>query len=136
MIPSERLAALVGRWRILRAIRQADGARMRFAGESVWRADGGAVRCIETGTLERDGARFAARRETLWSAAAGGIDVRFADGRPFHRIAGAHARHDCPPDTYDLSYDFAAWPRWSVRWRVTGPRKAYCALTRYERLNS
>ncbi|MEM8849660.1 MAG: DUF6314 family protein [Pseudomonadota bacterium] len=135
MTAAERLAALAGRWRTVRAIRQADGALLRFAGDTIWQPEGDHMRCTETGTLGKDGQVFEARRETLWAAAADqAIDIRFADGRPFHRLdASGQADHDCPPDIYRLCYDFSAWPRWSVRWRVTGPRKAYRALTRYRR---
>ena len=133
--PTERLAALAGRWRTLRALRHADGTRARFAGESLWEADGRGdgtlLRCHETGMLEQGGARFPARRETLWRATPTGLEVLFADGRPFHDIDGRHAVHHCPPDTYVLRYDFDHWPRWSVRWQVEGPRKSYRATTRY-----
>ena len=72
----------------------------------------------------------------IWRDGPGGIDVAFGDGRPFHRVgpgAQAVAAHDCPPDDYRLRYDFGAWPLWSVRWRVTGPRKDYRALTYHVR---
>ncbi|CUH39632.1 hypothetical protein JSE7799_02359 [Jannaschia seosinensis] len=131
MKPNERLAALAGRWRIARVIRHADGGTARMRGTAEWLAEGVGLRCVEEGMLEQDGRPFAARRETLWRATAGAIDVRFADGRPFHVIDGGTSRHDCAPDLYELRYDFAAWPHWSVRWRVVGPRKNYRALTRY-----
>ena len=135
MTPNERLAALSGRWRLLRAIRHADGGSARFSGTATWAPDGLGLRCVEDGTLEQDGRSFAARRETLWHASAAGIDVRFRDGRPFHRIVGGICHHDCPPDRYELRYDFTAWPRWSVRWRVQGPRKDYKALSRYVKVD-
>ncbi|MEM7491698.1 MAG: DUF6314 family protein [Pseudomonadota bacterium] len=134
MTPAARLDALTGRWRTLRAIRQADGAWLRFEGETVWRPEGDFVRCTEVGTLRQGARSFPASRETLWRAAGDAIDIRFADGRPFHRLdALGLAWHDCSPDTYRLRYDFSAWPVWSVRWHVTGPRKDYRALTRYRR---
>lgn len=134
MTPAERLASLLGRWRVLRAIRHADGTRARFRGEATWRPDGTGLACVEAGMLEQGGARFPARRETLWRAGPAGIVVTFADDRPFHVIAGAGAHHDCPPDSYRLDYDFSARGFWSVRWRVTGPRKDYRAFTRHVRL--
>lgn len=131
MMPAERLAALAGRWRTLRALRHSDGTRARFEGESVWAADGALLRCTEAGELEQGGQRFPARRETLWRATPQAIEVLFGDGRPFHAIGDAPALHHCAPDTYALRYDFTLWPRWSVRWHVTGPRKSYRATTRY-----
>lgn len=135
MTPAVRLANLAGSWRTRRAIHHADGARMRFDGVSEWERDGNFLRCVETGTLWQGSTKFEARRETLWRATGTAIEVSFADGRPFHMIDGPEAHHDCPPDDYRLSYDFGAWPKWSVRWRVTGPRKNYRALTRYARVS-
>lgn len=87
----------------------------------------------------QNGQGFETSRQTLWRQDGGGIDVTFADGRPFHRITGGTrslAFHGCPPDDYWLSYDFTLWPRWSVRWDVSGPRKSYRALTRYVRVGA
>ena len=129
--PADRLADLSGRWRTIRAIRHAGGSTARFEGVTEWRAEGLSRRAVEEGLLSQGHASFPARRETVWRPDASGIDIAFADGRPFHRIEGRDAHHDCRPDTYLLRYDVSAWPFWSVRWRVTGPRKDYRALTRY-----
>ena len=129
-----RVADLTGRWRVARVIRHAGGATARFDGIAAWTPEGGAFRCVETGRLTQDGAGFEARRETLWRQEGDAIAVAFGDGRPFHRVGPVRdAHHDCPPDDYRLCYDLSAWPNWSVRWRVTGPRKDYRALTRYWR---
>ncbi|MEM9795281.1 MAG: DUF6314 family protein [Pseudomonadota bacterium] len=136
MSPAERLAALAGRWRVLRVLRHADGSTVRFEGTADWVPDGTLLRSVEQGRLVQDDRAFDAKRVTLWRAGPDGIDVLFEDGRPFHRIgkgARPRAEHDCPPDTYRLGYDFTTWPRWSVRWTVHGPRKSYRALTRYLR---
>ena len=125
--PEELLAALQGRWRTLRAIRHADGTRARFEGVTTW--DGAA--CVEEGVMTAGGAAMPARRGTRWSVRGGDLVVDFPDGRPFHIVGGC--AHHCPPDRYALRYDVAAWPRWSVRWRVTGPAKDYAAITRYRR---
>ena len=126
MTPAARLSALQGRWTVLRAIRHADGTRARFLGDAIW--DG--ARCLEAGTLWAGGGAMGARRETVWTADGDALRVAFADGRPFHAV-GPDAQHGCPPDDYRLAYDFRAWPLWSCRWRVQGPRKDYVALTRY-----
>ncbi|CTQ50249.1 DUF6314 family protein [Jannaschia donghaensis] len=131
MTPADRLSALIGAWRTQRVIRHVIGPTARFDGISRWSPDGAGLRCVETGTLVQDGTTFEARRETVWQASPDGLAVTFADGRPFHVVRGPTAHHDCPPDTYLLHYDWENWPRWTVRWRVTGPRKDYRALTRY-----
>jgi hypothetical protein len=136
MTPAARLAGLLGVWQVSRVLRSTDGLRARFKGIATWAPEGDGLRCDETGTLTQNGTAFPATRTTLWRATTTTLDVAFADGRPFHSFppeARANARHDCAPDTYDLYYDFTGWPRWSCRWRVTGPRKDYRALTRYRR---
>ena len=65
-----------------------------------------------------------------------GIEVRFDDGRFFHRFAGAErpeAAHDCAPDVYRVPTTSRDWPRWRADWRVTGPRKDYVMRTHYSR---
>lgn len=123
MTPARRLDWLQGQWRVLRAIRHADGTRARFTGHATW--DG--ARCVEAGTLHAHGAAMPARRETLWSVEDGALVVRFADGRFFHAVAAGWAGHACPPDRYRVRH---AWfpDRFAVRWRVTGPRKDYGAI--------
>lgn len=76
-------------------------------------------------------------RRYLWRPGPRGIEVRFEDGRPFHRIGLAQDRcedlHHCDPDTYAVSYDFADWPLWSAAWNVKGPRKDYSMETLFVR---
>ncbi|PWJ21063.1 DUF6314 family protein [Jannaschia seohaensis] len=129
-----RVEDLAGRWRVARVIRHTGGGAARFEGLAEWLPEGASWRCVETGRLSQGGGAFEARRETLWRQEGEAIVVAFGDGRPFHRFWPAlDAEHDCPPDDYRLRYDVSAWPAWSVRWRVTGPRKDYRALTRYSR---
>jgi hypothetical protein len=134
--PEALLGALTGRWRAARVLRHADGTRARFIGTAEWTAEAGGLRCVEAGTLRQGGAAMQARRETLWRVEAGAVAVAFADGRPFHALGPGWRRHDCAPDLYLVRYDWSAWPRWSVRWRVTGPRKDYRATTRYAPLDA
>ncbi len=74
-----------------------------------------------------------ATRRYLWAEPKPGqIEISFEDGRPFHKL-GVTARHDCAPDTYDVTYDFTDWPVWQAVWRVTGPRKDYRMTTLHRR---
>lgn len=74
-------------------------------------------------------------RRYLWRDAGDAVSVHFDDGRFFHNLKlgrpMAEDHHDCPPDSYDAVYDFTGWPRWSVRWTVSGPRKSYQMDTEY-----
>lgn len=98
-------------------------------------ADG--LQLIEEGEMRLPGqAPMRAARRYHWTAADQGIDVFFDDGRYFHRIdAGLQVagHHDCPPDLYDVAYDFSAWPVWQAVWTVRGPRKSYVMTTDYVR---
>lgn len=131
MAPSG-LTEFAGAWRLERRI---DDAR---AGQ-VWRAEGRAV-LAEDGqgglihdewlTLYLPGqAPVPGARRYLWAAEGDGIAVRFADGRPFHRILLGREEsedcHDCAPDRYVGRYDFHSWPVWTATWDVRGPRKDY-----------
>jgi hypothetical protein len=55
------------------------------------------------------------------------FSVFFTDGRFFHRAAVADGiacvTHDCAPDLYRGRYRFIGPDRWSLSWRITGPRK-------------
>jgi hypothetical protein len=63
--------------------------------------------------------------------------VAFADGRPFHTLdlasGCAAVVHDCPPDDYQGRYCVADPNRWTLTWRIQGPRKNLRITTRYSR---
>lgn len=132
------LADFAGHWRLVRRIedRQAgqDGV---FDGLAAFLPDGTVLRYTEDGRLKLGGnAPLEARRAYVWRMEAGQIVVDHADGRAFHAFdpAAPVARHDCPPDTYLVRYDFTAWPVWSAEWTVSGPRKDYTSVSTYSRL--
>jgi hypothetical protein len=132
------LADLEGRWSLERRIddRRA-GLRGRLSGTSVWRADAGGLVQEETGTLHYgDATPIRAERRYLWRADGDGLAVFFDDGRAFHRVGPGqlHDRHDCAPDTYDVTYLFDDWPVFSTTWHVTGPRKDHVIHSLYTRL--
>lgn len=134
------LGAFEGRWRLTRTIQDARAGRPgRFDGVAVFEPGSGGLWYREVGTLTLEGAApMAASRGYLWrDGGAGTVAVLFEDGRFFHRFdPGAErpeAVHDCAPDTYRVRYDFRDWPAWRVDWRVTGPRKDYAMVSRYER---
>ncbi len=122
-----QLADLEGRWRLERRIDDRRAAIVgHLDGEVTWRPDGAGLRQEEQGVLRYgDAPEMQASRVYLWRATSEGIAVFFEDGRPFHELRhGAREdRHLCPPDTYDVRYDFGDWPTWRQVWHVTGPRK-------------
>jgi uncharacterized protein DUF6314 len=135
-----RLQAFAGLWAIDRAIEDLRSGRCgRLTGRAEFRAVPEGLAYREEGMLVLgQGAPMAATREYLWrDGGAGTIEVRFEDGRLFHRFCADEpepaAEHDCPPDRYHVRYDFARWPRWQAEWRVNGPRKDYRTVTRFAR---
>ena len=126
-----------GDWRVARLVTDPRGRpTAAFAGTCRFAPDGAGLVCEETGVLRHRGERFPARRVTLWRfPRAGRIEVRFADGRPFHAfsVEQPEAEHLCGRDRYAVRYDFDA-DRFLSRWVVRGPAKAYAMTTRYRRL--
>lgn len=124
-----------GDWQVSRRIEDAlSGQAGRFTGVVRFERDGVGLRYAERGVLELGGTSMEAERVYLWRSGSDGIEVFFDDGRFFHRIGAAgEAAHWCDPDQYDVTYDFAGWPKWSSRWRVLGPRKDYVMVSEYRR---
>lgn len=133
------LGLFKGCWHLKRRIDHADGTHAEAEGQARFAPDDSGLVMVERGVLRMDGAtamRF--DRRYLWrSDENGGIVVLFGDGRPFHEfgVGRVNARHDCPPDRYDVSYDLSRLPEsWGSVWRVIGPRKNYRMTTRYDRV--
>ena len=140
---------LVGTWRFLREIRHDDGAAYTADGEAELTAqDDGRVRWAEQGTLRWDGGSTPVTRTLFLVRAAGpygelvpdgevapGWRVTFEDGRDFHPWTAGAVEHLCGRDLYAGGLAVAAVPAqdWELRWRVTGPEKAYLMHTRYTR---
>ncbi|MCY1125446.1 DUF6314 family protein [Frigidibacter sp. RF13] len=135
-----QLADFEGPWRIEREIEDSLGGKPgRFSGTAVFSADGALLRYRETGLLTYgDASPLHATREYIWSADGAGIVVTHGDGQPFHRFDTAdltpEADHHCAPDLYHVRYDFTRWPDWRAEWAVSGPRKDYRMVSRYQRV--
>ena len=132
------LSALAGQWSLTRTIDHADGATHRFSGQSTFAWSG--PRLIETQSGHLDmgaGPALKATRRYVWTAESGRIEVLFDDMRPFHTIplgvATPETTHLCPPDRYQVTYDFTAFPDWTAVWNVEGPKKEYRMASHYRR---
>ncbi|MGX9354322.1 DUF6314 family protein [Roseobacteraceae bacterium S113] len=134
------LSDFVGHWRIARDIDDAKAQmQARFEGTAVLSWQGDDLAYAETGALQMPGAiTMQAQRRYLWSQEGPRLCIFFDDGRPFHHIElgtlRPKAHHDCPPDVYDVTYDFSVWPHWCAQWRVQGPRKDYVMRSEYSRI--
>ena len=127
---------LAGDWTVARDI---DHGRGAFHGRASFTPlpGGETLRWHETGELTLDGATVPAYR-TLTLDAAG--QVRFDDGRPFHRLALAggacDAFHPCGPDEYSGRYEVAGDDVLDVTWRVRGPGRDDTIVSRYVRADA
>lgn len=130
------LAEFIGIYGVTRVIEDARaGAQSRFDGQAVIERDADGAVYVETGALRVNGQRFEAERRYLWRAQPARIFVSFADGTAFHdfdpALGGQASAHLCGDDMYRGGYNFGDWPRWSLTWDVTGPRKDYRSVTQY-----
>lgn len=132
-----RLSEFEGLWALSRRITDTLGGREgKLEGQAEFIARDEHWLYQETGILHwPNSAPMVANRGYQFFETQGRIEIRFQNGDPFHSFTWANptATHDCPPDFYEVSYDFGAWPEWTSQWHVTGPRKDYRLLSQYSR---
>ncbi len=131
------LSEFEGCWSLTRVIRDAKAGQVVHADGTVTlsRSEDGLI-YDEDVILRLPGQpEMKGTRRYLWRDDGEKVAIHFDDGRYFHAlklgIKQASDHHDCPPDSYDAVYDFSTWPRWCVRWIVSGPRKSYEMDTEY-----
>jgi hypothetical protein len=131
---------LGGAWRITRRIRdRRAGETGRLEGVAIFAPVAEGLRYDESGAMRFGSYHGEAAQNYLFAlngdAAA---EVRYADGRFFHRLdlsAGvADVTHECGADFYRGRYRMLGLDRWALSWRVAGPRKDYLMSTWYERV--
>ncbi|MGY0066270.1 DUF6314 family protein [Streptomyces sp. QTS137] len=143
----DALAFLRGSWRVTRTVRDlASGDLGRFGGTTFFgpSEDGGLLH-QESGAFTWQGVTRPAERTLRFlpvtssgSRPGGAVDVRFADGRPFHRLdlsAGRYvADHPCSADLYRGEFTVRDEDHWRTVWRVRGPVKDLVLDTGYVRV--
>lgn len=140
MIKELALKDFTGNWSVQRSIddRRAN-AEGKFEGEAIFSEEGAGLVYEENGTLTLgDIASMHASQKFHWQPDGKDVAVYFSDGRYFHGISledRADDRHFCDPDRYEVTYDFSAWPVWTTRWKVIGPKKDYTMRSTFVRNN-
>ena len=137
----DALAYLAGNWRVERSVRDlASGDEGHFGGTTTFGpSDEGGLLHHETGTFTWRGVPRPAERTLLFlpGSPPGTVDVRFADGRPFHDLdlsSGRHvADHPCSADLYRGEFTVRDGDHWRSVWRVGGPAKDLVLTTDYVR---
>jgi hypothetical protein len=132
-------AFLLGDWRVERTVHDAGLGDGRFAGSATFSLRDGGIAWHEEGRLRLGRYDGPGRRDLLLARDGDGWEVRFADGRPFHRLEHAggtcSVEHRCGRDVYAGEYTFAGPDAFEVRWRVRGPAKDQRLAARYERIS-
>jgi hypothetical protein len=128
---------LPGTWRVERELEDAGLGRGRFSGRAEFARDGDGLSWVESGRMTLGGYDGPARRTLRVVRERDGWAVRFADGRPFHRLdlrAGRAAlEHPCGEDRYRGELVVRGPDAFAVDWTVTGPGKSQRLSARYER---
>jgi len=131
------LATLAGVWRLTRLITHAGGAENLFRGTASFRRSGPRLIEDEEGwlSLGDDRAPLLATRRCIWTQEPGRLECAFGDMRPFHTVPLGVAQPEttflCPPDRYEVAYDFSRLPLWRAVWQVEGPKKSYRMESEY-----
>ncbi|TXS45873.1 hypothetical protein EAO75_24065 [Streptomyces sp. uw30] len=137
----DALTYLAGRWRAERTVRDlASEGTGEFSGTTVFGPlEGGGLLHRESGTFVWQSVPRPAERTLrfLPGSSPGTVDVRFADGRPFHDLdltSGRHvADHPCSADVYRGEFTVLDEDHWRTLWRVRGPAKDLVLTTDYAR---
>ena len=128
---TRRVSDFCGRFALTREIADSHaGQIVHFVGEAQITASPDGAVYSETGIMTfANGQSFQSERRYLWIEDGTLVRVCFDDGRAFHDFdpeqGGAATEHLCGDDMYRGGYDFSDWPRWSLTWSVSGPRKNY-----------
>ena len=138
-VPAPLAAFFTGPWSVVRRIRDMRTRQLgRMLGTADFVPDDDGLRFAERGTLMLPGVRTEAQQSYRFVIESDhGFSVFFADGRFFHRaeivMEAACVAHDCAPDAYCGRYRFPGRDRWSLSWRITGPRKDLVISTVFSR---
>lgn len=136
----DALAHLRGSWWVTRSVRDLAGGDLgRFEGITLFGPlEGGGLLHQESGTFTWRGVPRPAERTLRFLPGPGGtVDVRFADGRPFHHLDLSTGRyvadHPCSADLYRGEFTVRDEDHWRTVWRVRGPAKDLELDTGYAR---
>ncbi|MGJ3559111.1 DUF6314 family protein [Streptomyces sp. INA 01156] len=135
----DALTYLDGHWQVTRTVRDLAGGDLgRFEGTTLSARSRAAACCTRSPAPSPGGASPARRTHpALPPGPDGTVDVRFADGRPFHDLdlsTGRYvAEHPCAADLYRGEFTVHDEDRWRTLWRVRGPAKDLELDTNYIR---
>lgn len=123
-------------WR--RIIDRRAGVTGRLSGIARFQLDQSRFNYEESGLLRYGSHSGMASQSYRWDILDNGqIEVRFKDGRLFHRLdlsdGMATVDHQCAADHYRGFYRLLSEDRWVASWHVTGPRKDLTLVSLFRR---
>jgi Family of unknown function (DUF6314) len=128
---------LPGTWRVERELEDAGLGPGHFSGCATFAPDGDGLSWVESGRMTIGRYDGPARRALRLVPDGDGWLVRFADGRPFHRLDVRDGRcaleHPCGEDRYRGEFAMCGPDAFAIDWTVSGPGKAQRLSARYER---
>jgi hypothetical protein len=128
---------LPGTWRVDRDLEDAALGSGRFRGSARFTAAGDGLEWVEQGRLTLGRYDGPARRTLRLVRDDHGWDVRFPDGRPFHRLdlRGDRCAFDHPCGAARDAGEFTVRgpDAFEIGWEVSGPAKAQRLTGRYVR---
>lgn len=126
--------SFVGGWQVRRTVvDHLNRAKHRFAGTATITE----TSIAERGALQIGSAIVEASRSYRLAMEDDGITVQFPTGLEFVKLRLAPrqiAHHHCGSDNYRGKFLFRNNDFWIEFWRVSGPRKRYSSLTKYQRM--
>jgi hypothetical protein len=128
---------LPGTWRVERALEDATSGTGCFRGSATFTPVADGLEWVETGRMTLGGYDGPARRTLRLVRNGRGWEVRFADGRSFHRLDLEADRcafvHPCGADLYRGELAVRGPDAFEIGWEVEGPAKAQRLAGRYVR---
>jgi hypothetical protein len=125
-----------GRWLLVRIIENVpEGVIGEVWGEADFIEDAKGLTCREQGVMRFRGTDWHTERTSLWRfPEPGRVEVRYADGRPFHDFLTREpiALAIEQDARYEIVYEFEP-DTWISRWQMLGPAANYMMTTRYRR---
>jgi Family of unknown function (DUF6314) len=131
-----------GAWSFIRKIfDHKSGQEARVEGAATFNAEGQSLTYAETGTMDFGDYRSEVTQNYIYQFTdLFTASVLFDDQRLFHQLdlktGQDTVAHWCPPDQYDGHYYLHNQVKWSLNWKIIGPRKNSVISTTYSRVLS
>jgi len=124
-----------GLWSVVKEVKNGMGPDAQFMGRATFTEGEEGVAYHETGTLVIGDKAAEVERRQIWVFEEERVFINTAEGKPFLFFDWKNPKgsHLFEKDSYDIAYDFSAFPVWTQRWRILGPSKGHVIEATYRR---